>query len=428
MKEDDLSDRTGFAIGVAQNPYLPPDETRMHAVVTVAFAPTGETRAEVAEIIVIDRSGSMAGPKFTEAKRAAKAAIAAVREDAHFSIVAGGTGATELYPGGGELASGTGRHKEDAAAAVDAMKIGTATSIGTWLRRAADIASSRPSAIGHVLLLTDGQVNQRPSQYDADLAYCEGRFTCDAVGIGTGWNADELKRIAQLFHGTRNYCKDLPDLPEFFTRATDRAMARAVDEVELAVKGPKDFELKGLWEAFPTERDLLPLGREAGARRLAFPLGAWGAEERQYLVEVAFPATGVGLQRQARLELVHRERVVASGSVRAMWTDDPARSAAFHPAVVHHRAQLAGIEHLREALKRLRRDPATATRLLVTALEGARQVGNEEQAEQIEGLLRFDEHGNATVKAGITRSEELETHMVTDRTIRTPTSLEGAGE
>ncbi|WP_026931445.1 vWA domain-containing protein [Glycomyces tenuis] len=419
-----MTEQTGFAISVAQNPYLAPEETTMHAVVTVGFAPAEDVGAEVAEIIVIDRSGSMAGPKFTEAKRAAKAALGAIREDAHFALIAGGTGATELYPGGGRLAAGTEEHKRAAAAAVDAMKIGSATSIGTWLRRAADIASSRPGAIGHVLLLTDGQVNQHPARYDADLAYCEGRFTCDAVGIGTGWNAEELRRIAQLFHGTRNYCKDLPDLAEFFTRATDRAMARAVDEVELTVKGPKGFEVTGLWEAFPTERDLLPRGREAGARRLAFPLGAWGAEERQYLIEAAFPATGVDLERQARLELVCRERAVAAGSVRAIWTGDAAMSSAFHPAVVHHRTQLTGIAHIREALERLHRAPEAATRLLVTALEGAREVGNAEQAEQIERLLDFDGRGGATIRAGITRSEELEAHMVTDRTVRTPTSLE----
>lgn len=428
MEEDSLTDQTGFAISVAQNPYLPPDETTMYAVATVEFAPAEETRADVAEIIVIDRSGSMAGPKFEEAKRAAKAALGAIRPDASFALVAGGTRATELYPGGGRLADGSVEHKRAAAHAIDAMKLGSATSIGAWLRCAADIAASRPEAIGHVLLLTDGQVNQLPSVYDADLDYCKGRFTCDAIGIGTGWNAEELGRIARLFHGTREYCRDLPDLARFFTAASERAMGKAADGIELVVKGPNGFELKGLWQAYPTERDLLPDGREAAGRRTAFDLGVWGAERRQYLMELAFPPTGTGYRRDVRLELVRRGETVAGGLVSAQWTDNPAESEAFHPDVVHHRAQLAGIEHIRQGLRYWReRNPAAATHQLLTALERAEQVGNRAQADSIREFLDFDGRGNATIRTDASREHELWLETRGDYTVHTPSSRETDG-
>lgn len=427
MEGNVLTDQTGFAISVAQNPYLAPEEATMHAVVTVEFEPAGEAAADVAEIIVIDRSASMTGPKFTEAKRAAKAAIDAIREDASFAIIAGGTRATELYPGDGRLATGSEVHKRSARNAVDAMKLGSATAIGAWLRRAAEIASTRPGAIGHVLLLTDGQVNQRPSDYDADLDYCRGRFTCDAIGIGTGWNAEELGRIARLFHGTREYCRDLTDLAGFFTAASERAMGKAADDVALAVKGPKGFELKGLWQAYPTERDLLPEGRAGAARRTVFDLGVWGAEQRQYLMELAFPPTGVGYGRDVRLELVRRGETVAEGSISARWTDNPAESEAFHPDVLHHRAQLAGVEHIREGLRHWRRrDPAAATRQLLTALEHADRVGNREQAESIREFLDFEGH-EVTIRTDASREHELWLETRGDYTVRTPTSIEGGG-
>lgn len=422
-----MTDQTGFAISVAQNPYLAPTETTMHAVVTVEFEPAGEPAADVAEIIVIDRSASMTGPKFTEAKRAAKAAIGAVREDASFAVIAGGTRATELYPGGGGLTAGTEAHKRAAGRAVDAMKLGSATAIGTWLRRAADIAATRPGAIGHVLLLTDGQVNQRPSDYDADLDYCKGRFACDAIGIGTGWNAEELGRIARLFHGTREYCRDLTDLAGFFTAASERAMGKAADDIALAVKGPKGFELKGLWQAYPTERDLLPDGRTEAARRTVFDLGVWGAERRQYLMELTFPPTGVGYGRDVRVELLRRGETVADGTVSARWTDNPAESEAFHPDVVHHRAQLAGIEHIRDGLRHWRRrDPAAATRRLLTALEHAERVGNGAQAESIREFLDFDGR-DVTIRTDVSREHELWLETRGDYTVQTPSSLEGGG-
>ncbi|GAB3651042.1 vWA domain-containing protein [Glycomyces tarimensis] len=421
-----MTDPSGFSLSVAQNPYLAPEETGMDAVLTVEFAPSSGGESEVAEVVVIDRSTSMTGPKFEEAKRAAKAALGAIREDAYFALIAGGTSAVELYPGGGALAKGTERHKRTAAKAVDAMKIGSATSIGAWLRRAAEVVSTRPGAIGHVLLLTDGQVNQPHGEYEADLEFCRGRFACDAIGIGTGWNADELKRIADLFHGTREYCRDLPDLGRFFTAASQRAMGRSADEVELVVKGPAGFSLEGLWQVYRTESDLLPHGRASGARKTAFDLGSWGDEKREYLLAVRFPPSGVGTEQQIGLKLVRGGRDAAVSKVRALWTDDPAKSTAFHPSVVHYRTQLEGIEHIREGLRHWhRRDPGAATHHLLTALERAEAAGNEAQAESIRAFLDVDGQGNTTIRTGVTEADALWLNTRSDYTVRTPTSPEG---
>jgi hypothetical protein len=87
-----------FNVWVAQNPYLLPGDQRMDAVITVSASGSPESPPTVAQVIMIDCSGSMDGTKLLEAVRAALAALDTMRDGVTFAIVAGTDEATMVYP------------------------------------------------------------------------------------------------------------------------------------------------------------------------------------------------------------------------------------------------------------------------------------------------------------------------------------------
>ncbi|GAA1680694.1 VWA domain-containing protein [Glycomyces endophyticus] len=422
-----MTDATAFTLTVDQNKFVPPGTAEMAAVLSVECQTGGTAAAEVAEVIVIDRSPSMGGPKLEEAKRAAKAAVEALREDAHFAIVAGGHDASQLYPGNGRLATAIPKHRRAAALAIDRMQLGNLTYTGVWLRCAADLLATRPGAIGHVLLLTDGMVNQDAHSYGADLDYCEGRFACDAVGIGVDWDPDQLKQIADRFHGTRAFIEDLADLTDHFTEVCGKAMGRAYGEVAILVKTPADVSVASLRQVYPTLQDLGGHRRDLDGRSALFSLAAWGTETREYMLEVAAPAWRVGEEIRAAQVLVVQgagSEVLARANVLMCWTDDPVLNTEVNAKVAVHTGQVRLAEHVRTGLAALRAgDPPTATRHLATARTLAEEAGNRATARLIERIIDFDPGtGTARLKQGVTEADRLQLDVGTDVTVRTPTS------
>src|SRR2546430_17329822 len=77
------------------------------------------------------------------------------------------------------------------------------TAIGRWLRLAGRLLATRPDAIGHAILLTDGRNESEPrADLDAAVAACGDRVTvdCRAIGPATGvpeWSRDELPYLAE---------------------------------------------------------------------------------------------------------------------------------------------------------------------------------------------------------------------------------------
>ncbi|GAB3969918.1 hypothetical protein GCM10029978_042230 [Actinoallomurus acanthiterrae] len=207
---------SAFTLEVSQNPCLPPDGDEMHVILTVTAEGLGAYTPTVAEVILVDSSGSMAEritrtpaatrtsdtrigtagdhprTKIAAARRASAAAIDALRDGALFAIVAGTHRAEMVYPPRAELAVATPETRAAAKRAVTRMTDHGGTAIGTWLTRARALFDTRPATIRHVILLTDGRdESERRADLDAALTACEGRFSCDARGIGDGWASDE---------------------------------------------------------------------------------------------------------------------------------------------------------------------------------------------------------------------------------------------
>ncbi|MEM9651231.1 MAG: VWA domain-containing protein, partial [Actinomycetota bacterium] len=230
---------TSFTAEVFQNEFLPAGADTVDAVVTVRSSgevDVGRSRKDAVEMIVIDTSGSMqeeGGRKMRAAREATKAAIDTIDDGVYFAIVGGNAGAYMIYPHEG-LAIADARTREEAKQMVNRVQANGGTAIGTWLKAAGYLAGLRPGAIAHCLLLTDGK-NQHEEDWvlDGAITSCIGLFQCDARGLGSDWDIEEMRKISAALLGSVDIIPRPEDMEAEFTRLTEAAMGKQIGSVAL---------------------------------------------------------------------------------------------------------------------------------------------------------------------------------------------------
>ncbi|RFU42972.1 VWA domain-containing protein [Actinomadura logoneensis] len=429
-----MTDRPPFTIRVDQNPYLGAGGQEMHAIVTVESsggAPAGRPPA-AAEVIIIDASGSMSyAGKMAAAKRAAEAALRVVRDGVRFAVVAGANSPRMVYPQEAGLVAMNARRRTEAVRAVSRLEASGGTAIGSWLRLAGRLLSGEEGAVRHAILLTDGK-NQHESaeELDAALRECEGRFGCDARGVGTDWDVAELRKITSVLLGGFLDVPDPAHLEGDFRQMMRDAMGKRVPDLALRVWTPQNGRLRFVKQMVPTVEDLTE--RRADRGQIGdYPLGAWGAESREYHLCVEVPPGDVGRQgRAAWVKLVTDSGdELAHANVLVEWTDDEALSTRINARVAHHTGQSELADAIQEGLAARREgDEERATTRLGRAVALARQVGNEEISGLLDRMVEVDrETGTVRLKKDVDVADEMSLDTRSVRTVRTRQGEAGAG-
>jgi von Willebrand factor type A C-terminal domain/von Willebrand factor type A domain len=396
-----------FQAEVYQNPYLPAGGTVVDAVVTVTAAGTG-LRADraplsAAEVIMVDCSGSMANPvtKMSEAKKATMTAIDTLRDGVAFAVVSGRNDADMVYPPHPSLVPANPQTRIEAKAAVARLTAAGGTAIGRWLALANTLFVGHPAEVKHAIMLTDGRnQHETAEQLAATLRACEGRFICDARGVGQDWVGTELLTVASALLGTADGLPDPAELVADFRKMTESAMGKAVAEVALRVWTPAGSTVRFVKQAFPHVEDLTGRRVEVSARVGDYPTGAWGAESRDYHVSVEVPAGGVGEEMlAARVSLVSSDEVLAQGRVLATWTDDTALSTRINPRVAHYSGQAELAAAIQEGLAaRDAGDVDTATAKLGRAVQLAEESGHDDTAKLLGKVVDVIDAATGTVR------------------------------
>ena len=389
-----------FTVQADQNPYLAPGTTRVDAVVTVA-ATGGGAPADALEIIVVDCSGSMAGEKIRSARRATAAAIAELRDGVAFAVIAGDHRAQQVYPDAG-TARADGRTRVEATQRVGLLRADGGTAIGAWLRAARGLADRHPDAVRHAILLTDGQNGEDAPVFTRAVQSCVGAFTCDCRGVGTDWRVDELRTVSSALLGTVDIVARPEDLAADFRALTGAAMARNVPDLWLRLWTPQGATVRFVKQVAPAVEDLTDRRVAAGRQRGAYPLGAWGAESRDYHLCVDVVPGAVGARvRAARVELVRggSDDVAAQANVTAEWTDDASRSSAIDPRVAHYTGQVALAGAIADGLAaREVGDVARAEERLGEAVRLAAESGHDDTARLLGGVVEVLDVKTGTVR------------------------------
>ena len=403
---------TEFVAEVDQNEYLPEDGRVVDAIVAVT-ARGGDLRTAgapptAAQVIMVDTSGSMGfgargarTTKIAEAKRATAVAIETLRDGVAFAVIAGTSEAAMVYPPSMQMATATPETRAAAKAAVAQLQADGGTAIGRWLLLANHLFAQQQAEVKHAILLTDGRnEHESPQELGRALALCEGRFLCDSRGVGSGWVADELRRVASTLLGTADGLEHPEELPAAFRSMTEAAMGKSVADVTLRVWSPAGARLRFVKQVFPQVEDLTGRRTEVSARIGDYPTGAWGAESRDYHISVEVEPDAVGEEvLAARVSLVSGGQVLTERLVLARWTDDTALSTRINPQVAHYTGQAELAAVIQEGLKaREAGDEETATAKLGRAVQLAAESGHEGTAKLLRRVVDVIDAPTGTVR------------------------------
>ena len=200
--------------------------------------------------------------------------------------------------------------------AIDDLRPGGATAIGTWLMSATELFKLTPATQRHAILLTDGKIEgEEPSVLRNALQWAHGQFQCDCRGVGSDWRVDELREIATALLGTVDIVAQPEDLEADFEAMMHEAMGRGVAQHALRLWAPQGSEVQFVRQVAPEVLDLTSTATRVSDLIIEVPTGAWGDETRDYHVAVKVPTAPVGSERlAARAEVVVGDQVVAKGA------------------------------------------------------------------------------------------------------------------
>ncbi|MEO3830241.1 VWA domain-containing protein [Actinomadura sp. B10D3] len=431
-----MSEQPQFTISIDQNKFLPEGGREVHAIVSVeATAAEGapvpsSTRAS--EVIIIDTSGSMSYPetKLRAAVAAAQVAIDTLRDGVEFAVISGSNIASMVYPRQPGLVAATPESRQEAKQALARLKASGGTAIGSWLRLADQLFDDVQGGIRHAILLTDGKnQHETAEELDAVLFRCGGRFVCDCRGVGTDWEVAELRKVASALLGSVGIVADPAGLVADFRAMTEAAMGKSVADVGLRVWTPQTASLRFVKQVTPSVEDLTGKRVESAPQAGDYPLGAWGAESRDYHICVSVPPGEVGKElRAAWVKLVvpggpgEEARVVASANVLAQWTDDEAESTRINPRVAHYTGQAELASAIQQGLQaRKDGDLDTATARLGRAVVLADEAGNDAITAMLRKVVDVVDPATGTVrlKRNVDKADEMELDTRSSKTIRT---------
>ena len=263
---------------------------------------------------VLDTSGSMAGPKLEQAKKALRFCLANLGTDDRFEII---RFSTETEPLFGSLVPADSGHLSQAGAFVDGLRPIGGTAIEEALSRALSLRPPHGGGVAArpymVIFLTDGIPTIGETREDplADSVRDAGDSTrIFTFGIGTDVNTHLLDRIASETRAVSQYVLPGEDIEvkvsSFYTKIRDPVLT----DLSLSFTNPSIRVMQLLPSALPDlfNGDMLVVfGRYSGAGSAALKIaGTFNGKPREIAADVSFPALAEGDSYVPRLWATRR--------------------------------------------------------------------------------------------------------------------------
>ncbi len=247
--------------------------------------------------LVLDTSGSMAGKKMDQAKKALAFCLANLNEQDRFEIIRFSTEAENFF---NELKPASKENVDKAQAFVSALKPIGGTAIDEALTKALKLSQNRRIAGQDrpyvVIFLTDGMPTIGETKEDAILANVD-KANADHVrvfsfGIGTDINTHLLDRLADATRSFSQYVLPEEDievkLSNFYTKIKDPVLSN----LDVAFTGA-DIKVTQLYPGVMSDLfkgDMLVLfGKYTGKGAAAVKIsGTLGGEKKEFVTDVNF--------------------------------------------------------------------------------------------------------------------------------------------
>lgn len=213
---------------------------RQHAFLKVGLIGDGprepSQRAAVNVALVLDRSGSMAGGKLEQAKRAAIQALEGLGPQDIVSVVAYDTTVEVLVPAT-KLSDRSAVYRQ-----IEQLRARGTTALFAGVSKGAHEVLKFLSGRGvnRVILLSDGLANVGPSSPGAlaelGTSLAKNGITVSTIGLGLGYNEDLMYRLAGASDGNHVFVEREDQLPAVFAREFGDMFAVVAGEVELRIR------------------------------------------------------------------------------------------------------------------------------------------------------------------------------------------------
>lgn len=386
--------------------HIPPSGGIIHLLVQLT-APSQSTgdRLPLNLAAVVDRSGSMYGPKLQFTKQAISFLVDQLAGDDLLSVVTYDDHVETLLP------SQQVNNKDLLKARIAHIQCGGYTNLSggmaTGMQQITPHAG--PDRVSRVLLMTDGLANAGVTDPETLVGWVstwrQRGLTLSAVGVGDDFNEDLLVAMAEAGGGSFHYIANPDCIPAIFAQELQGLLQVAAQALQLKVEAEPGVAIQGVL-GYP------PSGTPH-AVEMTLP-DLYGAEVKSLLVRLAVaapPADG----KLVRLTLGYLPAVAAaepqtvSLDVSVGVTADPDLLGAPSDAEVLRQVRLAEAAEAREAAVHLSDAgdlQAGASRLAeaATSLESLAEAGDAEAAEQMAALrvqaeaLRQDQYDKAMRK------------------------------
>jgi Ca-activated chloride channel family protein len=267
-----------------------------------AQAPTAVERVPTDLVVILDRSGSMAGEKIEHARAAIRQLISQLTPDDRFALV------TYANSARSDVALGAADGREGVAAwlrAVESIQPNGGTNMSAGLDAAAELVAQCEASgrMPRVILISDGLANQGDASHEGLVRRASraarGGYLLSTVGVGEDFNEYLMTALADAGTGNYYYLQRAFDLAsvfaeEFETARTTVASALAV-HIEPA-EGVRVLDAAG----YPLEQ---------GSGRITFRPGAlFAGQERRVWVTLQVPSGELGDVPLGRFSLEYAHR------------------------------------------------------------------------------------------------------------------------
>jgi uncharacterized membrane protein len=179
---------------------------------------------EVALVLVLDRSWSMAGTSMELCKAAAQAAVDVLTDEQSIGILTFNDAFNWDVP-----LRNVGRHRDDIRGRIAAIGPGGHTLIYPAIEQAYNALRNASARAKHVVLLSDGR--SYPADYESLVRQmADARITVSSIAVGPAADPELLGSIAKWGKGRYYAVLDAKELPQIFVKEAKNAATPAFDE------------------------------------------------------------------------------------------------------------------------------------------------------------------------------------------------------
>ncbi len=271
----------------------------------------GGARTPTDLVVVLDRSGSMSGTKMEDARAAADALIGALAPEDRFALVSFSDTATVDIP----LSTPPRDGWRDL---VQGLREGGSTDMAEGLQLASEVAVRVPGRTARVILVSDGEPDDRAPLRDLARGFATREIPLTAVGIGDDWDETLMAALADAGTGNLHWVTRGKLLADVLASELSGSRSAVAQAAELTVDGPFTILDAG---GFPTDGRHVQLGQVLAGQRRSLWLTVAVDEGRTGPVDLGALdlrwRTPAGVEGRARLdapvvEIVADERVAWS--------------------------------------------------------------------------------------------------------------------